>query len=250
MRETAISHYAGVDGCPGGWICAVGNEYDLQFVTISHISELFQCFNGINTVLIDIPIGLTADGNIRDIEQLARSELKPKRHASVFTPPVRAVLHSDNYVEACRLNQAETGKKISKQAWNILPKIREVDEFLTSNNDLRDIVREAHPEICFKYLNMQSVPRYSKHHVRGLGLFERRNILKKCIENYASIWDKDFPVETALNISSHDQLDATCLFITACLGAKLGFERLDASPKKDTYGLEMNMYFFDSGATK
>ena len=42
------------------------------------------------------------------------------------------------------------GKAFSKQAFGILPKIRELDRFMTS--PLQEWVREAHPEVVFSVL--------------------------------------------------------------------------------------------------
>ncbi|WMT73885.1 DUF429 domain-containing protein [Bradyrhizobium sp. Ash2021] len=41
------------------------------------------------------------------------------------------------------------GKKLTKQTFAILPKIEEIDEFLQRRVDLREVVREVHPEVCF-----------------------------------------------------------------------------------------------------
>jgi len=78
---------------------------------------------------IDIPIGLPPAGPRRaDVE--ARRQLGPRR-SSVFPAPVRAVLAASTYEEACALSRAASGKAISKQLFNILPKIREVDQLIT-----------------------------------------------------------------------------------------------------------------------
>jgi predicted RNase H-like nuclease len=78
---------------------------------------------------IDIPIGLAPLGPRRaDVE--ARRRLGPRR-SSVFPAPVRAVLAASTYEEACALSRAASGKAISKQLFNILPKIREVDQLVT-----------------------------------------------------------------------------------------------------------------------
>jgi predicted RNase H-like nuclease len=78
---------------------------------------------------IDIPIGLPPAGPRRaDVE--ARRQLGPRR-SSVFPAPVRAVLAASTYEEACALSRAASGKAISKQLFNILPKIREVDQLVT-----------------------------------------------------------------------------------------------------------------------
>jgi len=84
---------------------------------------------GLTAAAIDIPIGLAPAGPRRaDVE--ARRRLGPRR-SSVFPAPVRAVLAASSYEEACALSRAASGKAISKQLFNILPKIREVDQLVT-----------------------------------------------------------------------------------------------------------------------
>jgi predicted RNase H-like nuclease len=71
----------------------------------------------------------------------------------VFPPPGRAALSQNSYRAASETNLAEIGKKLNRQTWNILPKIREVDSFLRENSDARSVFREVHPEVCFRAFN-------------------------------------------------------------------------------------------------
>jgi predicted RNase H-like nuclease len=99
-------------------------------------------------VAVDIPIGLTANGPRRaDVE--ARRQLGPRR-SSVFPAPVRSVLDAASYDEACALSRAACGKAISKQLFNILPKIREVDALVTPLRQQR--VFEMSPELSLAVL--------------------------------------------------------------------------------------------------
>lgn len=126
--------------------------------------------------LIDIPIGLSDHSErVCDIE--ARQILKPKRHSSVFLTPVRAATYAESYEEACRINFAATGKKISKQAWNILPKVREIDAFTREFPGVA--LREAHPEVCFRALNSKTACSYNKKSSAGIG--ERLSILDAAV---------------------------------------------------------------------
>jgi predicted RNase H-like nuclease len=60
----------------------------------------------------------------------ARRQLGPRRN-SVFPAPARSVLGASSYEEACGRARAASGKAVSKQLFNILPKIREVDQLVT-----------------------------------------------------------------------------------------------------------------------
>ena len=92
---------------------------------------------------IDIPIGLPARGP-RACDVQARALLGPRR-SSVFPAPVRDVLGAASYADACARSRAATGKALSQQAWNLVPRIADVDRALTAH----DRVVEVHPEVVF-----------------------------------------------------------------------------------------------------
>ena len=146
----------GVDGTSEGWITAyyTGDTWDLDF--IESLSEIDA-----NSALIDIPIGLK-DNSIRECDQRAREFLSPERHYSIFNCPIRDAVYADNYEEACDINEEKTCKRISKQVWNIVPKIKEADKY-RGETDLM----ESHPEIFFKSLEPKSV-KNSKRDKKGL----------------------------------------------------------------------------------
>jgi predicted RNase H-like nuclease len=100
---------------------------------------------------IDIPIGLPEAG-ARPCDLQTRRLLGPRRGSSVFPAPIRPVLGAVDYPQACRIRQEVEGKKISKQTWNITPKIREVDDLLRRNPGLQGRLREVHPEVCFYFM--------------------------------------------------------------------------------------------------
>ena len=79
-------------------------------------------------VAVDIPIGLldAAKRGGRDCDIEARKRLGSRRGSSVFPPPVRATLDSDDYAEANVINRAssDVGIGLSKQCYSIIPKIR------------------------------------------------------------------------------------------------------------------------------
>ena len=82
----------------------------------------------LDTLALDIPIGLTKRG-ARDCDRAARSALGPRR-SSVFPAPPRAVLEARSWEHACRICEDVEGKRISRQAWALVQKIREVDRAL------------------------------------------------------------------------------------------------------------------------
>lgn len=140
---------AGADGCKAGWLCVTRGSATGVLASAVHASaELLIAQKQSPAVLcIDIPIGLP-DRGPRDCDREARVFLKARR-SSVFPSPLRPMLSAATYEDACQIGLANGGKKISKQAWAILPKVREVDLALRGRTGRVPIVREVHPEVCF-----------------------------------------------------------------------------------------------------
>ena len=165
---------AGVDGCRAGWLRIERKANDkLEAATFSS-AELFATAREFDVLTIDIPIGLTDTGR-REVDTQARRLLGP-RASSVFPAPVRAALDGVAYVDACERSFVACGKKLSKQTFAILPKIREVDIALRGSRQLQAGVREVHPEVCFYFLNSAQPMLYPKKSVEGA--LERLKLLE------------------------------------------------------------------------
>jgi predicted RNase H-like nuclease len=95
-------------------------------------------------VAVDMPIGLP-DASRRRADVLARGELGPRR-SSVFMTPVRAALDEDTHARASAVNRERAGEGISTQAFNLRPKLKEV-EALAFGHAYRFV--EVHPEVSF-----------------------------------------------------------------------------------------------------
>ena len=131
---------AGIDGCKGGWIVAT---IDDVFVIPRLNCDQFD------RVGIDIPIGLT-DESPRACDQQARRYLASAR-SSVFPAPPRAALTCADYHSALEAARTATGRGISRQTFNIMAKVAEVDRLIDPAKP--DHVVEVHPECTFKMLN-------------------------------------------------------------------------------------------------
>jgi predicted RNase H-like nuclease len=191
--------------------------------------------------LIDIPIGLkTGGGGERLLDVEARKILKARK-SSIFPVPCREAIYAESYEEACKINEKLTGKSISKQAWNIIPKIRDIDTFLVENEILRERVKETAPEICFQAFSGLPM-KYSKKNSDGF--FERKEILKPI----CSVTDEI--VETALSrykrkeLAKDDILDALVSAVTAKLGYNYGFEYIPCEAETDDKGLKIQMFYY------
>lgn len=139
--------YVGVDGFRGGWIAiAIADTGFVEGRPFARFDELMSCYADARVVGVDMPIGLAESGG-RDADREARRHL-PGQASSVFSAPVRAVLGARDYREARRLSLQACGKSLSKQAFNLVAKIAEVDAF---QDDAR--VHEVHPELSFRQLS-------------------------------------------------------------------------------------------------
>lgn len=144
----------GLDGCRSGWVMVTLVLHEgLAAPVIRVVPDLAELVRGIESgwvaaAAIDIPIGLAArDPRQADLE--ARRRLGP-RTSSVFPAPVRPVLAAETYAEACAISREVCGKAVSKQLFNILPKIREVDALQSPR--LQNQLFEMHPEVSFAEL--------------------------------------------------------------------------------------------------
>lgn len=147
-----MRHGIGLDGCAGGWVCVHAQPGSCRATLLPGIEMLDALLDGIpareRRVLVDIPIGLTVAGDRRvDVE--AR-RLLGRQGSSVFGIPPRPVFDARSYPEALALADAAWGKGLSKQAFHILPKIREVDLWLRRRGAAP--LRESHPELAFRGL--------------------------------------------------------------------------------------------------
>ena len=201
----------GVDGTPKGWATVIYKNGQMRVRRIARLAEIFEHPPYPDVVAVDVPIGLLDAYEIggRECDRKARSDLGP-RGSSVFVPPVRAVLSARSFPEACAVSRASSKHKkaLSKQTWGIVPKIKEVDDLLAENPHLRPIVREVHPEVCFRELVREPM-KYAKG--KSEGRSDRRAAL-------ASDFDVDEIVREGKSEKLHieDVLDA----LAACWSAK------------------------------
>jgi len=167
----------GVDGCHGGWLAVIerpGRPLSARVYTT--FAELVAAFPGSARIAVDIPIGLPVKGP-RQCELDARQRLGRPRMSSVFPVPLRACLKAMSYEEACRIRFRIEGKKMSKQAYGILPKIWEVDCYLTSQLAAQRRIAEVHPELSFAAWNEGGAMEYNKKKPDGSA--ERRTLIER-----------------------------------------------------------------------
>jgi len=148
---------AGADGCKAGWVVALREVKSQRVETrlAVRIDEVLRQMPPPAILCIDIPIGLLdraeRGGRVCDME--ARKLLGQPRGTSVFSPPARRALKASTPEEAHDLNKSSgpAAPGLSLQARAIIPKILEVDKFITPS--LQKRIVEVHPELCFYEMN-------------------------------------------------------------------------------------------------
>ncbi len=166
----------GVDGCPGGWLAVrewPSNHVDA--LVYGSFKDLLTDLPSPAAIAIDIPIGLPDVGS-RACDEAARKHLQFPRMCSVFPAPIRPLLAAVSHADACRIRFDVEGKKVSKQVFAILRKVREVDEALTHTPAVRTIVTEVHPELSFAMWNEGRPLLHAKR--RPEGKSERRALIE------------------------------------------------------------------------
>ena len=169
-----MSDLLGVDGCADGWVCLRESQNRLSVTLLPTFAQLLQQVPTDAIIAIDIPVGLTEKG-ARTCDMAARRFLKRPRASSVFPAPVRAALVGGTYKNVCEAHYRADGRRISRQAFCILPKIRDVDDIMVTNPALQARVREIHPEISFALWNHGRPMQHRKN--RSAGRAERESLI-------------------------------------------------------------------------
>jgi predicted RNase H-like nuclease len=243
-----MEQFIGCDSCSAGWMCFIfDSDMKWQLKLFQSVRKLWSSYSQSNLVLIDMPIGLRNDcGKPRICDKEARKYLTRKRSSSIFPTPCREILTIKDYHQANKRSKKKCGKGISKQTWNIIPEIIEVDEFLQNNEKVQNIFIECHPEVCFAALNKDNPLEYYKKTEKEI---EERLDLLMSYMNY-----DNNPLKTGLqmykrkDVAVDDILDAWVLGLSASLGRK-NFSYLPEDYEYDVKGLPMRIakpHFFDS----
>ena len=175
---------AGVDGCSAGWLVVLRHASGVappKARIVGSFADILALPEAPGVIAIDMPIGLPERTGIggRPPDIAARAVLRP-RQSSVFAVPSRRAVMAADYAAACAiaLETSEPPRKISKQAWHLFPRIREIDTVMTP--DLQNRIFECHPEVAFWAMNGQqpvAEPKKVKSRPYEPGLALRRRLL-------------------------------------------------------------------------
>ena len=234
--------YIGIDGCRNGWIAAVLDYGNLRIERYETILDIMREFPTADAYLIDMAIGLpeSIEEAKKRPDKTARKELG-KHGSTVFPIPCRQAIMVDPndpqaVVKMRELNRSVLEKSLSAQSINIIPKIRELDEFLDEHREYKNVLCESHPELCFTRLNGRALMMKKK---TAEGLEERRSILEKYIEK--GTMDGIQARAKELRCMPDDIMDAVCLAVSAALKAHGMCDTIPEEPETDVRGLVMQM---------
>ena len=227
--------YLGVDGCRGGWIACILDHGNFRLERFDSMEALFERYPEFDEFLIDMAIGLQSSADQLRPDDLARKELG-KKSSTIFPVPCRQAVYADSEEEQKRINIQILGKSLAKQSISIIPKIRELDEFLDHHPEYRNRILESHPELCFARLNGSVVMTRKKEFT---GFLQRVDILERYLpgKSLIGLWEK----AKEYRCNPDDLLDAVCLAVTAALSAQEMCDTIPKNPEEDNKGLYMKM---------
>jgi predicted RNase H-like nuclease len=237
---------AGVDGCRAGWIAVFMRQDSRALTRIAVAPTLAAIMDAPEqpaVVAVDMPIGLpdTTQGSGRLPEQLIRP-LLGQRQSSVFAIPSRQAVHAADYGEACALALATSDppRKVSRQGFNIFPKIREIDGLLRARPDLAARVYEVHPELAFWAMNGRRAltePKKVKGTPYAPGMELRRELLRK-----AGLPENLITAPVPSGAAADDLLDALAGLTVALDLATGGGQCFPDPPGRDAHGLPVAIW--------
>lgn len=231
--------YIGIDGCKGGWfIFGLGADGAFSFNVVDAISGIQPFLNDAKQILIDIPIGLRGEHTDERLCDKKARKILGRKGSSVFPAPSRHSLSCNSFEFANKCNRRYTGRGLSQQSWAIVPKIREVDNFLRNEGKGANI-REMHPEICFSTLNGSRVMLNNKKSEKGFE--ERILILSRYIPNAYELVLQAMDMYQRKVVARDDIVDAMVGAVAASMKDRL--KTIPRQPEVDECGLPMEIVY-------
>lgn len=227
--------YLGIDGCKGGWIIAVYEAGKLRIEKYVSVEDIFKKYPKFEDAFIDMVIGLPSSAADNRPDAAARNILKG-RESTVFSVPSRQALYEETEKKQKEANIAALGKSLSSQMLGIIPKMRELDQFLDKYRNYANAIQESHPEVCFSRLNGAVVMTKKKEYE---GLVQRVTILEKYLPELTVAYVKE--KARILKCNADDIVDAIVLVVTANLNSQGLCETIPENVMEDAKGLKMQM---------
>ena len=225
-----------------GWFGAAiddANRWDCDLFPC--LWSLWHTYRDADVILVDMAVGLPdVDHGRRECDRLAK-QLLGSRHPGVYYAPIRDAIYQPSLSAAKQLNEV-AGFSIQNQTWSIVPRIREVDEFLDAQPGARDRIRETRAEVCYHTFagsQLEHPPTTSE------GTAERRTILASISPGATAALDAAIATFTTPPYAP-TVTDAKAIrdaFVTALTARRDSTERatLPLAPPTDERGLPMSI---------
>jgi predicted RNase H-like nuclease len=233
--------FVGVDGCANGWVAVSLTDEQCEVSFFQTIGLLWDTFGQETTLmLIDMPIGLPTGGDQRErmCDVMAKRYLG-KRGSSIFPAPCRELLQPIPYKDANDRTRKLIGKGLSKQTFNLLPKIHELDTFLQHNPSIWNKIHESHPELLYQVL-AGSRSLHSKKDATGV--MQRLDLLSSFIDVTGQLLPAIRKSSSQMKgVKPDDLLDACVMAVIARLSSQQGLESVSEIRQFDAIGLPMEI---------
>ena len=236
---------AGVDGCRAGWIAVLhpcASPGDASIRIFHDFTRLLSDLSEITVIAIDMPMGLP--DRVGEGGRSPERQLRPllgARQSSLFGIPSRSAIEAADYPGACvaALATSQPPRRISKQAFMLFPRIREIDNALRADPDLRARLFECHPEASFRAMRGAPLdePKKVKSKPWPAGLEERRRLLATAGYDRALIDAAPPP-----GAGADDLLDACAAAWTAARIARGKALPHPSPPEQDAHGIAIAIW--------
>lgn len=144
-------YYVGGVARDGVWLAAAYTTDALDHAAVfDGIGDLWSRYEeSAAAIAIDVPIGLESATAPRPNERAAAAHLGD-RSRSLVPAPVREAARKQRYAAASRVHERKTGRPLPEAAFERARAVASVDAFLESIDDAREVLVEAHPELCYR----------------------------------------------------------------------------------------------------
>lgn len=233
--------FVGVSKGNGGWVAVLFTADGFEGAEVfDGVGGVWAAYEEVaERILVDVPIGLLEEGeDERPCDEAARAVLGPRAPA-VITPPTREAARKRRFPAATRAQQRNTGRELSREAFERSDSIVTVDELLQEVTEARPVFAEAHPEVCFRAFagtTLDHEPALAAGYaerMRALATFDRDAppVVQECAEATAGH-----------TVAVHTVVDAVALGYTARPGPG-ELHTLPREPPTDATGLPMEMVY-------
>jgi predicted RNase H-like nuclease len=225
----------GVVPVPGGWLVAGGKLVGIQVfpeppTLAMTFREILDAVPAYEIVAVTVPIGLpggpTRGGRSADRE--ARELLGFPHAGAIGSTPTRAALDAPDYESA----RAANGGLLDIVTWQMLPKIREVNDEMQPYLQRR--VFEVRAELSFYQLAEDEVLKFTKD--SRAGQRERQDLLRRRMPGSEHIINAELPGVRLPHLT-----DAAVALWTARRIAARAVSRVPTVPEWDDAGLRMEI---------